>query len=790
MMETPSVMSRDTHPQKSTLSMLTALVVGTGVAVLHTACGDPTAIPNPADLVLNVVSGDSQIGVPFEELPDPIVVQVMDTANHRPVFNQVINFRVVEGGGSVFAGVAHTNEAGIAQEYWTLGGPGPQLLEARAVTAEGEKVVFGTFSATAVEPFDSVPAFIECLATDRTWRPYRYCDYGPQWVDSSVTASFRVVNADTVPIPNVFVRFEIDTTVNGTRLQGGNVSPDSTVTDTLGIATVTWTLGPYPGDNRMLVFAYGSGETKTVAAWATGLNNPPPNDTVPAHIRCLMPNSGWRFDGECANGPTPVNSTIPVSFQVVARDSTPLPNILMVFVVDPAALDTLVQDGSVVPDSAFTDSAGVATVNWTIGQYAGRNRLIAHAFGDGVSLTEVVEATGVPDSVPIDSVPALIQCKNYQGIWRTEGLCAYNSVPEGTTFPAHFRVTNIDTIPLANVRIVFEVTHGDGAVAPDSAITDDLGLAMVQWTVGSANVGQQLTARVPLWMLEVSVRVGVYHPSPEKLWWQNASGGDWTRASNWSGDKVPRLGDTVVVNLRGDYTILAEDADTLAMGSFEFGTIDTSTTQTLYIDRTYFRVDGFGALHPSAVLLVDSGGAYGGAGFLFIVGGEAHLIGGSWEHNTSLDSGAFVFTGSQPKSLDGASIVGNGGSMIWRSSDTLLVLQDSAYILLRGANLVLEDTLTIMGGYVTEPLIVDSTSTLVFAANAASATYLQLNGVGAYIGGEVAIETTAEPQPGTVFDLIRLVGGAVMTGTPTLVTSGYTLAVNPEAGVGLRVIKN
>ena len=525
-MDTPRVMPSPRRFRRRMWIVKAGLSISVFGALVHTACGDPTAIPDPANMVLHVVSGDSQVGVPFEELPNPIVVQVVDTSTQRPVFNQVINFRVVEGGGSVYAGVAHTNDAGIAQEYWTLGAPGPQLLEARAVTGEGEKVVFGTFSALAIEPFDSIPAFIQCLAPDLTWRPFRYCDFGMHWVESDVTVSFRVVNADTVPLENVFVRFVVDTSVNDTMYQDGIVSPDTASTDSLGTVTTTWMLGQNPGDNRLIVTAHGYGATIAEAAWATGMLRPPPPDTVPAHIRCLMPSSWWRYDGECNYGPHPVNSTIPVSFQVVARDSTPLPNIPMFFAVDTAALESMAQDGSVTPDSMLTDSAGVATVRWTLGQQPGRNRLIAQAFGAGVTLTEVVEATGVSDSIPIDSVPALIQCRDYHGIWRTEGLCAYYSVPPGTTFPAAFRVTNRDTMPLADVPMAFEITHGDGAVAPDSAKTDSLGEVTVEWTVGSYNVGQQLTARVPEWNLEVSVRGGVNMPQPEKVWWENPAGGD------------------------------------------------------------------------------------------------------------------------------------------------------------------------------------------------------------------------------------------------------------------------
>ena len=148
-----------------------------------------------------------------------------------------------------------------------------------------------------------------------------------------------------------------------------------------------------------------------------------------------------------------------------------------------------------------------------------------------------------------------------------------------------------------------------------------------------------------------------------------------------------------------------------------------------------------------------------------------------------------AFEGIYPKTLR-SFIVANGGTITWDSADSLLFLEDSAAIYLREASLVIEDTLAMMGNDTNGGLIADSMATLVFTTDASRANYLLVNGVGAYIDGEVEIEASAEPSPGTVFDLIRLVGGGVLTGTPSLATLGYTLEINPEAGVGLRVIKN
>jgi hypothetical protein len=115
---------------------------------------DPPLVPNdqePVEISLQIVGGQGQQGPPGEWLPAPLVVQVTEQKgqNPRPIRDQVVNFRVVEGGGEVYAGAAITNSSGIAQERWKLGYHGAQAVEARAVDSEtGEPLNFGTFSAT------------------------------------------------------------------------------------------------------------------------------------------------------------------------------------------------------------------------------------------------------------------------------------------------------------------------------------------------------------------------------------------------------------------------------------------------------------------------------------------------------------------------------------------------------------------------------------------------------------------------------------------------------------------
>lgn len=124
-----------------------------GAALLIAACVEKPVAPVPlGDVHLIVVSGDSQSGPAGQELPQPLVVRVTGS-NGKGVRGQLVNFRVTAGGGRMFAGSSLTDMNGVAQDYWTLGSPGEQLVEVVAVEpTSGAKQHFGSFRATAVAP--------------------------------------------------------------------------------------------------------------------------------------------------------------------------------------------------------------------------------------------------------------------------------------------------------------------------------------------------------------------------------------------------------------------------------------------------------------------------------------------------------------------------------------------------------------------------------------------------------------------------------------------------------------
>lgn len=101
---------------------------------------------------LEILAGDAQQDTVTKELPNEIQARVSDSVTKSPRANVIVNWVVVQGGGSVFAAVGSTNQLGVASQRWTLGPiAGAQVLEARAIDpGTGQPVVFARINATAL----------------------------------------------------------------------------------------------------------------------------------------------------------------------------------------------------------------------------------------------------------------------------------------------------------------------------------------------------------------------------------------------------------------------------------------------------------------------------------------------------------------------------------------------------------------------------------------------------------------------------------------------------------------
>jgi regulator of chromosome condensation (RCC1) repeat-containing protein/Regulator of Chromosome Condensation (RCC1) repeat protein len=223
-------------------------------AALLTACSEPTRSSGGRAALVQIVSGDAQQAVVGTELANPLVVKVLDSAG-AIVSGQVVNFRVVAGGGTVFGGANITNSAGIAQERWSLGTStaDSQRVEVRAVdNATGAPITFAVFKAIALS---GAPASVGSIIGSQTAA-----------VRSAVANPPAVVVVDTYgnPVPGIAVAFAV---ASG----GGSVSEPSRTTGITGVAVLTsWTLGPAAGTNTVIATVTGLSPVTFTATGTAG----------------------------------------------------------------------------------------------------------------------------------------------------------------------------------------------------------------------------------------------------------------------------------------------------------------------------------------------------------------------------------------------------------------------------------------------------------------------------------------------------------------------------------------
>jgi hypothetical protein len=205
------------------------------VMVALAACSDGAQPVGGGPVTFSIVAGDLQLAPAGTELAHTLVARVTNE-DGDPVQGQVVNFRVVVGGGSVFAGSGSSNSQGIVQERWTLGYSyaDTQRVEARAVDPDtGDPIVFGVFRAVATPELSGRVTVIDgqgqvALAGEQV----------------AVPPKVEVVGEFGGPVPEAEVTF---TVISG----GGSVSSTTVRTDSAGTASVNWTLGPTPGLNTL-----------------------------------------------------------------------------------------------------------------------------------------------------------------------------------------------------------------------------------------------------------------------------------------------------------------------------------------------------------------------------------------------------------------------------------------------------------------------------------------------------------------------------------------------------------
>jgi len=318
------------------------------------ACSDSSGPKTGPAAHVDVVSGNTQTGAVNTQLAQPLVVRVTD-AGGNVVQGQSVSFVVTAGGGNVSAGTATTDQAGIAQTLWTLGGVAgsPQTLEARAVSGTGQVLASAAFTATAA-----------------AGAPAQAAPYGPSIfsgdtlvagvVGSVVEDSFAVIVRDAAgnPAPGVQVAWAV--TSGG----GGITSP--TTTDASGVARTQWVLGN-AGTAQTAQATVGGATVRFTAYPATVLTRTA-GDGVTAGTGSTL------TVGLSATGPTGAIGGLPIHWTVSSGGGS----------VTPAVGEA----------SRHNFNLGTASANWTLGPSAGTQTLTASAGGLSVTFTATAIASG------------------------------------------------------------------------------------------------------------------------------------------------------------------------------------------------------------------------------------------------------------------------------------------------------------------------------------------------------------------------------------------------------------
>jgi Bacterial Ig-like domain (group 1) len=225
-------------PHTMTLSVRQALAV----LLLGTlGCSSDLVLPPSVDGTqigaMNKLWDDGQSGPVGEQLPAPLIVQVV-TQNEEPAVGVEVTFEVTDpAGGSVTPPSATTNSEGQAVAHWTFGTlPGSYTVVARLAAAEGDtavsdKVAEFHASAHAGEPDTLAPA-IPLLQP------------GARGELVQDPPQVRVVDRFRNPVAGVPVAWQVTA-------GEGHVSSPITTTDAEGKASVEWTLGNRIGFHKL-----------------------------------------------------------------------------------------------------------------------------------------------------------------------------------------------------------------------------------------------------------------------------------------------------------------------------------------------------------------------------------------------------------------------------------------------------------------------------------------------------------------------------------------------------------
>ncbi|NIR50797.1 hypothetical protein GWO43_24630, partial [candidate division KSB1 bacterium] len=333
---------------------------------------------------MKVALSDSQSGLAGADLPRDIEVQVYDQFMN-PVENGTVRFIPLAGGlvdGSPSFSDVTTNGLGIASARWTL--HSDTTTDSLAATVPN----FATTPDTVV-----FVAFVNPGRADSLAPASALSDTGK--VNTFLTNRFTVKVFDSLgnPTPNVPISFSVVSRPLGA--QRDSLSVYNVQTNSIGLASTRLHLGTKLGTYQVRAFA---ASTQPTSILFTGVANQPDSADT------LIITKGNDQTGTVAQ-------QLADSIQFKVTDQ--FGNVNSAVTVNVSALN-----GSANPSTGTTNSNGLFSTAWTLGQTSGTQRLVASLPSFPAVVSDTVTATANPDAadslllvtmrkLPFDSVAAV-----------------------------------------------------------------------------------------------------------------------------------------------------------------------------------------------------------------------------------------------------------------------------------------------------------------------------------------------------------------------------------------------
>ncbi|MCB9162810.1 MAG: hypothetical protein H6592_00020 [Flavobacteriales bacterium] len=437
---------------------------------------------------MEIVSGDEQIGSVNSELMNPLVVRVVNQLE-EPVEAFPVHFEVAAGTGSVSNDFVSTSSEGLASTMFTLGfdAAAQNKVKAYALTLAGDTIADApVYFKAYIDPDTMMFASLS-----------GHHQFGP--ANAVLPIDLRVlVNSvqGQEPQEGVLVFFEV---VSG----GGSVSNFGTSTNSDGIASVAYTLGPVEG------------EPQAVRAWAIDVYG----DTLRGGP--LMFEANTSPDYQC----TMTYEMISIGSGAGSGVATLHVTSELGYIPEPLNINFLAEasgaddPGSVLPAWTVLDVSGTVQASHTFGSTSiaceGVIAYVINASGDtvcGCSTEPYIDDPFGFEQLIAYTDPEAACYEIYAACYpppcefTTQGYCSPGGTdqvaPPSTPLPYPIKVVALNALgqPVANYPVCARPGDllGSGApgtsgyTVPASTLTDANGVASFQWVTGTGAPHQYL----------------------------------------------------------------------------------------------------------------------------------------------------------------------------------------------------------------------------------------------------------------------------------------------------------